>query len=484
LLAGDPPVQRVPDFTYSRPEGPAEMLPPLPKERPGPPEIHFGVFKPFNAIDNFILKELQERKIRPSGLCDDWDFARRASLDLVGVIPTATDLERFVAWPEKTRREKWVDFLLAQPQYADHWTIFWGDLLREHDRVQGTPPNSLKTYLRKNLAENRPLDEWVRGLITASGPSEDNPATAFILRDRADPDFLTISITQSLMGIQLKCAQCHDHPFDWWTNAQFKGMNGFWRGTHPRLYKKEPMETSRGTIERPLLEVVSRDRRAEGVFVTGATSEKGDGREGLADLLTRRDNPFFARVAVNRLWENLMGVGLVNPADNFSVLNPASHPKLLDWLALEFVDHGYDLKHVLRLIATSRTYQQSSRRDVKRIPPPPPKSRKKANAQNEVVPGALYDCMLLRRMTAEQIHDSILAATGRYSGDRRYFHYRKMYPSDPRDSSGSSARLDRDTLLPRRRRRSAIADAERGFPGSGRTGPRITRLSSGSERSG
>lgn len=443
------PQQRIPDFTYSRPKGPPQWLPRLPDERPQPPEIHFGAFKPFNPIDHFILKELQERKIRPSGLCNDWDFARRASLDLVGVIPTTADLERYFAWPEKERRTRWVDFLLKQPQYADHWTIFWGDLLREQGRVNGTPVNSLKTYLRKNLADNRAFDRWVRDLITASGPSEDNLAAAFILRDRADADFLTNSITQSLMGIQLKCAQCHDHPFDWWTNQQFQGMNGFWKGTHPRRYRTETIQTPRGTIERPLLEVFSRERRAAGVFVTGATSELGDGRDGLADLLTRRDNPFFARVAVNRLWEKLMGAGLVNPPDNFSVLNPPSHPELLDWLALEFVDNGYDLKHILQLIATSRTYQQTSRRDIKRLPPP--RSSDKSDDQNEVVSGALYDSMLLRRMSAEQIHDSILVATGRHFGDRQYFQpsIEKVYPPDPRDFLRIFGSTDRDTLLPR-----------------------------------
>ncbi|HKQ50350.1 MAG TPA: DUF1553 domain-containing protein [Phycisphaerae bacterium] len=449
LLADEVPDQRVPDFTYSRPQGPPKILPALPHERPKPPEIRFGVFKPFNAIDHFVLKELQERKIKPAGICDDGDFARRSSLDLVGVIPTATDLKRYLAWPQKERRTKWVDFLLAQSQYADHWTIFWGDLLREQGRVPGTPPDSLKGFLRQCLTENRPYDEWVRELITASGPSDENPATAFILRDRADPDFLTISITQGFMGIQLKCAQCHDHPFDWWTHRQFKDMNGFWLGTRPRFYRMETMETRRGTMDRPLLGVESRERRAAGVFVTGATSEKGEGRDGLADLLTRRDNPFFARVTVNRLWDKLMGIGLVNPVDNFSALNPASHPKLLDWLALEFIDSGYDLKHILRLIATSRTYQQTTRRDIKRLPPP--RKVGPSDDQNEVVPGALYECMLLRRMSAEQIHDSILAATGRYFGDRRFFQpaIEKSNPPPPRDFLRIFGSTDRDTLLPR-----------------------------------
>jgi hypothetical protein len=446
---GAPAEDRIPDFSYSRPKSPQQFLPPL-DEHPAPPRIRFGVFRPFNPIDTFILAKIKENKVRPAPLCIDWDFARRASLDLVGVIPTAVDLERYFNWKTDERRRRWVDFLLKQPQYADHWTIFWGDLLREQGQVRGAADNALKDFLHESLRENRPFDQWVRRLITADGTAEQDAAVAFVLRDRVDPDVLTVTVSQAFLGIQLKCAQCHDHPFDWWTQKDFQNMAAFWQGTHQRRERVEEITVGDQTITRPTLAVHERERRGRGLFLTGATSNEGRGRRALADLVTRRDNPYFARVAVNRLWEKLMGTGLVNPADNFSALNPPSHETLLDWLALEFVDSGYDLRHVLRLIANSRTYQQTTRRNVKRIVLPNDVKRLDADG-HEIIEGALFEALPLRRMTAEQIHDSILAACGHYFADGRRFSpsITKTYPPPPRDFLRIFGATDRDTLLPR-----------------------------------
>lgn len=437
---------KVPDFSYSRPQGEPQMLKALPRERPTVPQVRFGNFRPFNEIDNFILARIKAEKVKPAKLCDDWDFARRASLDLVGLIPTATDLERYFKWNEKERRSKWVDFLLRQPQYADHWTIFWGDLLRERDRVRGAPNGALKRFIHRSLIENRPYDQWVQELITAQGPADENDAAAYILRDRGDPDVLTVSVTQSLLGIQLKCAQCHDHPTDWWTQKQFQGMAGFWHGSRPRPYRTQEVRVGDRVVPMPIFRLEDRERRADGTFITGAVSELGRGRRALADLITRRDDPFFARVAVNRLWNKLMGAGLVMPVDNFSALNPPSHSELLDWLALEFVDHNYDLRHILRSIATSRTYQQMSARKVPKL------VRKVSDNGDESArePGAMFEIMPLRRMSAEQIQDSILAATGRYrSQNWLRASILKPYPPPPRDFLTVFGASDRETLLPR-----------------------------------
>lgn len=438
--------ENIPDFTHTRPKGEPKPYPRVPYERPIVPKIRFGNFIPHNPIDNFILARLQKEKIRPARLCDDWDFARRSSIDLVGVIPTASDLESYFRWKAKERRAKWVDHLLRQPQYADHWTVFWGDLLREQGRVPGAPPDALKGFLHASLRENLPFDEWVRKLIAASGSADENGAVAFFLRDRGDADALTVSVSQSLLGIQLKCAQCHDHPYDWWTQREFQDMSAFWRGTRARPVGTLPAMRP-GAPDRPLLGVRTNERRGGGRFITGAVSEKGAGREALADLITRGDNPYFARVAVNRLWEKLMGTGLVNPPDHFSTLNPPSHPELLDWLALEFIESGYDLKHMLRLLANSRTYQQQTAGTVRRLDG----SRHLAGIDSLTAPGALFEKMPLRRMNAEQIHDSILAATGHYwkrEGPLRPAITRS-YPPPPRDFLAVFGASDRDTLLPR-----------------------------------
>jgi len=436
-----------PTFEKSRPKGPRQILAPLPAERPAVPTIRFGVFKPFNPIDNFILAKIQQKKAKPKPVCTDWDFARRSSLDLVGVIPTAADIETFMSWPESERRAKWIDFLLEQPQYADHWTAFWGDLLRERGRIRGVPVNTLKNYIHDNLKKNRPYDVWVREMITAEGKPEESPATAFILRDEADAKTLTVTVTQSFLGIQLKCAECHDHPFDWWEQKDFTGMVDFWSGTRRQAYDRDQVMRRGKTQTIPHFQVTTNDRRAGGTFITGQKSDKGRGREGLADLLTRADNPYFARVAVNRMWDKLMGAGLVNPVDNFSPRNPPSHPELLDWLAMEFIEHHYDLKHILRLIANSRTYQQTSVETLTRAPI----VKAKSDADDQVADGFLFDGMILRRMTAEQTYDSLLVATGRYFGnDRRFAPSIEMtYPPDPRTFLRIFGVPDRETLIAR-----------------------------------
>ena len=427
-----------PNFYRSRPKGERRLLEPLPKERPAVPDVPEGGWRPANAIDQFIRARMAEAGVKPKPLCSDWDFARRASLDLVGFVPTQHDLERYFDWTSGQRRKLWVDFLLEQPQYADRWTIVWGDLLRERDRIQGAPNGTFKKYIHRNLIANRPYDEWVREMLTASGPADENPATAFILRNNADPTLLTISAAQVFLGVQLRCAQCHNHPFDWWLQDDFDNMTLFWEGTRLRNVKR--------SSEQRIRQVTSTADGGAGTFLTGQTSKQGRGREALADLITRRDNPYFARVAVNRLWETLLGTGLVNPSDTFSALNPPSHPALLDWLAIGFIEHKYDLKHILRLIANSRTYQQSSVE----------KKRRRSDDEEAEDDTSLFVGMPLRPMSAEQIHDSILAATGRYAAPNGRYKpsIRIAYPPPARSFLRTFGSTDRETLLPRSTRGS------------------------------
>lgn len=417
-----------PGFKKTRPAGPKEILQPLPAQKPAPPEVRFGRFRPFNEIDRFILARLKAMKIRPKNVCDDWTFARRASLDLVGIVPTLGDLERYMSWDKKERREKWVDLLLQQPYYADRWTVVFGDLLREKARVPGAPPNALRDYLHAAFEQNMPYDELVRNLVSAEGDSEKNLATGFLLRDRLDPNVLAVSVSDAFLGVSIKCAQCHDHPFDYWTQDDFKGMAGFYRGTRRDFSQMQDGE------RRPTFGIRNNRRRAAGRFLTGATSDLGDGPAALAALITSRDDPYFARVAVNRLWERMMGVGLVNPSSNFSPLNPPSHPELLDWLAIDFIEHDYDIKHTLKLIALSRTYQQTSSDSLKTWASVVRHNRKTPSAEDDVVAGSLYEGMRLRRMSAEQINDSILVATGHYPGGYRGNRpsARTSYPPRPR----------------------------------------------------
>ncbi|MCB9857487.1 MAG: DUF1553 domain-containing protein [Phycisphaerales bacterium] len=442
LLSASDALGQFPSFKSTRPAGPKEILKPLPAEKPTPPDVKFGKFRPFNAIDRFILDRIKTEKIRPKNVCDDWTFARRASLDLVGIVPALEDLELYMRWEKDERRAKWVDLLLEQRYYADRWTIVFGDLLREQGRVPGAPANGLRDYLHAAFEKNMPFDELVRSLVSAEGDSERNPATGFLLRDRLDADVLAVSVTDAFLGVSLKCAQCHDHPFDYWTQDDFKGMAGFYRGT------RRDFSNSDTDGQRPTFGVRHNPRRAEGRFLTGAVSSLGDGPSALAELITSRDNPYFARVIVNRLWEQMMGVGLVNPAGNLSPLNPPSHPELLDWLAIEFIDSGYDVKHMLRLIATSRTYQQTSSESLTTWASVVRHNKETPSEEDDLVPGSLYEGMRLRRMSAEQINDSILVSTGYYPGGYRgnMPSAKTTYPPRPRSFLRIFGASDRETL--------------------------------------
>lgn len=443
LLTCAPVVRaQFPSFKSTRPAGPRQILPPLPDTKPTPPEVRFGKFRPQNEIDQFILARIKAEKVRPKDLCDDWTFARRASLDLVGIVPTLEDLERYMRWNKEERRGKWIDLLLDQRYFADRWTVVLGDLLRERGRVQGAPLNALRDFLHGALERNMPYDELVRKLVSAEGNSEQNLATGFLLRDRLDADVLAVSVSDAFLGVSIKCAQCHDHPFDYWTQDDFKGMAGFYRGT-----RRDAIRAADGN--QPVsLGVINVARRANGTFLTGATSSLGRGPAALAELITSRNDPYFARVAVNRLWNQMMGVGLVNPPSNFSPLNPPSHPELLDWLAIDFIEHGYDIKHTLKLIAMSRTYQQTSSDSLTTWASVVRHNRETPDESDDIVPGSLYEGMRLRRMSAEQINDSILVATGHYPGGYRgnMPSARTTYPPQPRSFLRVFGASDRESI--------------------------------------
>ncbi|MCG3131820.1 MAG: hypothetical protein FLDDKLPJ_02630 [Phycisphaerae bacterium] len=381
-----------------------KIIDPLPLEPPEPPTV---TIETANAIDRFIAKRWQEAGLRPVKLADPFDYIRRVTLDLVGRIPTFEEVDAYVSGPRKDRDLNLVNRLLASREYAEHWAIFWGDLLLEQYRIDGVENNAYREFILKSLEENKPYDRWVREMIAARGMVRDNPAAAFILRHKADPDELTIAATQVFLGTQLKCAQCHDHPFEAWKQTDFIGMRDFWGSTRRRLGRVETVTNRDGREEQVRYDQIVSGPAAGGAFLTGAASEKGGGVDGLADLITARDNPYFARVAVNRLWAKMFGRGLVEPVDGFKPDNPPSHPELLDHLAWEFITHDYDLKHILRLIALSRTYHL----DTAGPPAAPSRSASRGVAGTQAG-GPFFERMPLRRMTAEQLHDSIIVATG------------------------------------------------------------------------
>ncbi len=406
-----------------------KLIAPLPLEKPRAPEASG---KSNNDIDKFIARRWSDRKIKPAPLCDDLTFVRRAYLDIAGVIPNVKQIRAFKDLGYK-KRSKLIDQLLESDRYADHWAAFWGDLLREQTRVRGADPFVFRDYIRDALSKNKPYDVWVREMITADGTSVDNPATTYLLANGENHDELTISTTQVFMGVQLKCAQCHDHPFEAWKQTDYEGMRDFFKGTRRRIAINEEVVRNGRTVRRRIAEVFERNR-GKGTFVTGTESSEGRGRDGLADLLTDRRNPYFARTAVNRLWAKLFGEGIVSPPDGLSPMNPPSHPELLDWLAVEFIENGYDLKHMIRLMCNARTYQLASHG-----------GRRPGDIPDH---DRLFDRMAMRRMTAEQLHDSLLVTSGILDAQRRRFQpaIEKAYPPRPGSFLATFNAHDRETI--------------------------------------
>ncbi len=204
--------------------------------------------KVFNEVDRFILARLRSESIDPSPICTDFEFARRVYVDVVGVIPTGEEVKAFVGDSSPNKRAKLIDKLLNDNErYADHWEVMWGDWLREHTngKKEGVTAGSYRDYLRTALKTNMPYDKFVKEMITATGYPSKNPATNFYMRDKQDRVESVNTVSQAFMGSRMACAQCHDHPFDKWTQNDFHGLMAFFSQTTvtkaPKIKKGEPV---------------------------------------------------------------------------------------------------------------------------------------------------------------------------------------------------------------------------------------------------
>jgi hypothetical protein len=355
-----------------------------------------------NFIDQHVFEKLRKLRLNPSELCRDEVFLRRAFLDLLGLLPTAEEARAFVADPAKDKRQRLVDRLLARPEFADFWALKWADLLRVEERT--LDPRGVKTFhgwIRDSLAANKPLDQFAREIIAGRGSTYTN-APANYYRANRDPIQRAEGTAQVFLGTRLNCAQCHNHPFDRWTQDDYYNWAGLFARVDYKILENKRTDkndkhefkgdqivflASKGEVRNPRL-----NQPATPKFLGGPAPEitgERDELQSLADWLTSPDNAMFARTQVNRVWFHLMGRGLVDPVDDFRMTNPASHPALLDALAKEFVRQRFDLRHLIRLIMTSRTYQLASEPDA-------------TNAGDEIN----YSHSLVRRLTAEQLLDA------------------------------------------------------------------------------
>ncbi len=353
-----------------------------------------------NLIDEHVFAKLRSLRLNPSGACTDLEYLRRAYLDLLGLIPTADEARAFAADTSASKRAKLIDKILARPEYADAWAQKWDDLLRVEERtLDRKGVEAIHGWIRKSIADNKPLDEFCRELVAARGSTYTVPPANYY-RALRDPVTRGEAAAQVFMGVRLQCAQCHNHPFDRWTQDDYFS----WADVFSRIdYKiienkrKDNNDSHEFVGEQiVLLKTEGTYKDARGIETkprllgtAGPMDEGKDRLDSLAAWMTGPDNKQFARAQANRIWANLMGRGIVDPVDDFRATNPASHPELLEALAAELSSHKFDARHLIRLIMSSKTYALSS-------------EPAGDNASDEIN----YSHVIPRRLSAEQLLDS------------------------------------------------------------------------------
>ena len=320
-----------------------------------------------NFIDGLVWTKLQGLAITPSDGTDDATFHRRAFLDVIGRLPTPDETRAFLADKAADKRGQLIDRLLARPEYADFWANKWADLLRPNPyRVGIKAVYNLDAWLRDNFRRNVPYDEFVRELLTAQGSTFRNGAVV-LFRDRRDPDEITTMISQLFLGIRLDCARCHHHPFEVWSQDDFYSLSAYFsrigrkgQGISPPISGGEEIvfTAAKGEVKHPVHGKVMAARPLFGKADAGDAD--ADPRRAFAAWATSKDNPYFARVIVNRIWADLMGRGIVEPVDDLRATNPPSNGPLLEALADDFRKQGHDLKKLIRTIMTSHVYSLSA----------------------------------------------------------------------------------------------------------------------------
>ena len=348
-------------------------------------------------IDQMVTRKLNTMRIAASPVCTDEEFLRRATIDITGQLPTPEARAAFLADESPDKRAKKIDALLAQPELAVIWGSKWADLLlvrSEANRVEYKATFLYAKWLRRQLAAGVPLDELVRDLLTAQGTSFDTPAVNFYQAEQ-DPKKTAENVAQSLLGVRIQCAQCHNHPFDRWTMDDYYAFTGFFtqigrkRGEDYR--ENIVFDRRQGDSRHPVGNRVMKPK-----FLGGDEPDTSgvDRRAVVADWITSPDNPYFAPSVANRIWAHFFGVGVVEPVDDIRVSNPPSNGELFDALGEKLVEYKYDYRKLVRDICNSETYQRSSR----------------ANHSNAGDTRNFARAMP-RRMTAETLLDCLSQAT-------------------------------------------------------------------------
>jgi hypothetical protein len=375
-----------------------------------------------NYIDQLIDAKLQRLKIQPSPAVDDATFLRRVSADLTGQLPTPAEIKAFLAdlAPSATKRAKMIESLMSRPAFVDHWTLKWGDLLQNNRKYVGDKGAwEFREWIRASVASNKHYDKLVRELLTSSGSSYDNPAANYY-RVTRDAKQTMEKTTQVFLGVRMVCTQCHDHPFERWTQNQYYEMTsffstvglraGFESGEEVIYDKRDDFDVKHPKDERVMKPKFLVSATTANVAPTPLPNE-ANRREALADWITSKENPFFAKAMANRMWSYFLGKGIIDPVDDIRASNPPANEALLNALTKDFKDHDYDLKHLIRTIVNSRTYQAGIETN-------------EWNATDKVN----FSHAVPRRLSAEALMDALTQATG----------IRPKFPEVPPDTTAEA----------------------------------------------
>ncbi len=319
---------------------------------------------PKNFIDELVFKKLKTVGMPPSELCDDATFIRRVTVDIAGRLPTPDEAKKFLASTNGAKRDRLIDRLLASPDYADYFANKWASLFR-NKRGDGTHTRGTYAFhgwIRDSLAANKPFDQFVREILAASGDMGQNPPVAWYRQVREATTQLE-DTAQLLLGQRLQCAQCHHHPYEKWSQADYYSFAAFFSrvgrkgGSQPG---EEVIFHKRGSAEAMNKKTKQPVKPAGLGAVPAALTPDDDPRQALVDWMTGKENRYFARSLVNRYWKHFLNRGLVEPEDDMRETNPPTNPELLDAMGRHFVDSGYDLKDLVRTICRAQTYQLSA----------------------------------------------------------------------------------------------------------------------------
>jgi hypothetical protein len=357
-----------------------------------------------NYIDELIYKKLLRIKVLPSELCSDADFLRRVYLDLLGVPPSPEEVRAFLADKRETKvkRAEVIDKLLERPEYIDFWTLRFADLMQVNRKYLGEKGTwAFRGWIREQIKADRPWNEMAYEMLTGVGGTAEAPASAFF-RIAREPGQAVENATHLFMGIRFNCNKCHDHPFERWTLGNYYHLAAYFAQVG---IKKGGMTADDETVfeKRDGGEVNHPKTNAAltpefpftHVGFDPKTAHPRNRREALAKWITASENPYFGKSMANRLWGYLAGRGIIDPVDDIRAGNPPSNGELLDALTADFIKNKFSIKHMLRTIANSRVYQLSIE----------PNATNADDLEN-------FSRARPRRLTAEQLLDSVRAATG------------------------------------------------------------------------